>query len=54
MLRAIQLGLSLADLDLLTVGMLIDMHTEAINDQADDDEYEEAEREATQDDFDRF
>ena len=32
MLRAVQLGISVADLDLLTIGMVQDMYTEALND----------------------
>ena len=33
MLRAVQLGISVADMDLLTIGMIQDMYTEALNDQ---------------------
>ncbi len=33
LLRAVQLGISIADLDLLTVGMVNDMYAEAYNDQ---------------------
>ena len=32
LLRAVQLGISIADLDLLTVGMVNDMYAEAYND----------------------
>lgn len=49
LLRAAQLGISIADMDLLTVGMLLDMCTEAINDEEGD--YCTV---ATQEDFDRF
>ena len=31
--RAVQLGISVADMDLLTIGMIQDMYTEALNDQ---------------------
>lgn len=48
MLRAAQIGISVADLKLLTVGMVLDMYTEALN---DGEEYETV---ATQEDFDRF
>ena len=47
-IRAAQLGVSIADLDLLTIGMLQDMYIEAINDGAS------YARVATQEDFDRF
>ena len=48
LLRAVQLGVSLSDLDLLTVGMVNDMYTELMN---DDVKYPVK---ATQQDFDRF
>ncbi len=48
LLRCLQLGLSLRDLDLLTVGMVNDMFVENAN---DDYEYTPL---ATQEDFDRF
>ena len=48
LLRCIQLGVSLRDLDLLTIGMITDMYIESRN---DDCEYEEI---ATQEDFDKF
>lgn len=48
LLRCVQLGLSMADLDLLTMGMIYDMFTEQANDE---EKYEE---QATQSDFDRF
>ena len=48
LLRAAQLGVAIADLDLLTIGMLQDMYIEAINDGAS------YARVATQEDFDRF
>lgn len=48
LLRCAEMGLSVSDLPLLTVGIVLDMATEKANDSF---EYEEI---ATQDDFDRF
>lgn len=48
LLRAAQMGLSMSDLDLLTIGMVWDMMTEATNDHCT---YEQL---PTQDDFDSF
>ncbi len=48
LLRAVELGLSILDLDLLTIGLVNDMYTEKANDEW---KYKEV---ATQDDFDRF
>lgn len=48
LLRCVQLGLSICDLDLLTIGMVNDMYAESNNDEY---KYQEI---ATQDDFDRF
>lgn len=48
MLRCVQIGVSIRDLDLLTVGMIIDMYVESQN-----DEYEYPDL-AGQDDFDKF
>lgn len=48
LLRCVQLGLSIRDLDLLTIGMVNDMYAESRN---DDYKYKEV---ATQEDFDRF
>ncbi len=48
LLRCVQLGLSIEELDLLTIGLIYDMHCESRN---DDHDYAEI---ATQDDFDRF
>ena len=47
-LRAVQLGLSVVDMDALTMGMIVDMQTEAAND------HEEYAYKATKDDFMRF
>lgn len=49
LLRAAQLGISIQDLDLLTVGMVFDMVTEKINDT--EGEYA---RVATQEDIDNW
>lgn len=49
LLRASQLGISVADLDLLTVGMIFDMAAERYNDENGD--YATV---ATQEDIDRF
>ena len=48
LLRCVQLGLSMADLELLSIGVINDMYCESRN-----DEYKYAVL-ATQEDFDRF
>ena len=48
LLRCVQLGLSIRDLDLLTIGMVNDMYVESRNDEC---RYAVV---ATQEDFDRF
>ena len=48
LLRCVQLGLSMADLDMLSIGLINDMYAENRN---DDCKYAEL---ATQEDFDRF
>ena len=48
MLRCVQLGISIRDLDLLSIGMVNDMFIEQGN-----DEYQYAEK-GTQEDMDRF
>lgn len=48
MLRCIELGISVRDLDYLTTGLILDIWTEKGN---DDVHYDYV---ATQDDFDRF
>ena len=50
-LRCLQLGLSISDTDLLSIGEIFDMVIEAGNDQEDD---KDTVRQATQADFDRF
>ena len=51
LLRCVQLGISIRDLDLLTIGMVNDMYVESENDQDADKNYSVL---ATQADFDRF
>lgn len=48
LLRCVELGVSISDLDLLSIGLVLDMWTEKGN---DDVKYR---RVATQEDFDRF
>ena len=51
LLRCLEVGLSLTDLDLLTIGFVLDIWTEKANDGED---YGPAVRTADQSDFDRF
>ena len=51
LLRCVQLGISIRDLDLLTIGMVNDLYVESENDQDADKNYSVL---ATQADFDRF
>lgn len=51
LLRCAQLGISISDLDLLTIGMVNDMYVESGNDQDADKKYNML---ATQSDFDHF
>ena len=48
LLRCVQLGISIRDLDLLSIGMVNDMYAENSNDQCKYKEF------ATQADFDNF
>ena len=48
LLRSVEIGISISDLDLLTVGLVSDMWTEKANDSV---KYNKI---ATQDDFDKF
>ena len=50
MLRCLQIGMSIRDLELVSVGLVIDMNIEAENDQCKD-AYTQL---ATQADFDNF
>lgn len=52
LLRCLQIGLSIEDLEHLTVGMVYDIMIERVNDEAKD-EYDTV-RMATQADFDNF
>ena len=49
LLRCVQLGLSIRDLDLITIGMVNDMFAESRN-----DEYKGYKEIATQSDYDKF
>ena len=50
LLRCVQIGLSIRDLDLLTIGMVNDLYAESRN-----DEYQDSYRQlASQEDMDRF
>jgi hypothetical protein len=49
LLRCVQLGISIRDLDLLTIGLVNDMYPESGN-----DDYKGYKELATQDDFDKF
>ena len=51
LLRCLEVGLSIPDLDLLTIGMVLDIWTEKGNDGAN---YGAAVRMADQSDFDKF
>ena len=48
LLRSVELGISIRDLDLLTIGLVLDMWTEKSNDGV------KYKRLATQEDFDKF
>lgn len=52
MLRAVEVGISISDLDYLSIGMILDMFAEKIND-ADDSKTEDA-RMATEEDVYNF
>lgn len=49
LLRCVQLGLSMTDIELLDIGVIFDMFTEA-----DNDDWDGWKQKATQADFDRF
>lgn len=48
LLRSVEIGISIHDMDLLSVGLVIDMWTEKANDNV------KYKRVATQEDFDKF
>ena len=50
LLRCVQIGLSIRDLDLLTIGMVNDMYAESRNDECQDSWWQLA----SQEDMDRF
>ncbi len=50
LLRCVQLGIHISELDLLTIGMVNDMYAESRNDECQG-EYRQL---ASQEDFDRF
>ena len=54
MLRCLEVGLSLSDLDLLTIGMVLDIWTEKGNDDVKGGTSGVSVRAATQLDYDRF
>jgi len=54
MLRCLEVGLSLSDLDLLTIGMVLDIWTEKGNGDVKGGSGGITVREANQTDFDRF
>jgi hypothetical protein len=53
-LRCLEIGLPIRDLDLLTIGMVIDIWTESLNDRAKGEQGGDMVREATQEDFNKF
>lgn len=53
-LRCLEIGLPIRDLDLLTIGMVIDIWTESLNDRAQGERGGDMVREATQEDFNKF
>lgn len=54
-LRCLEVGLPIRDLELLTIGMVIDIWTESLNDRADSKDGKDGNvRMATQADFNRF
>lgn len=52
LLRCLEVGLSMSDLELLTVGLVLDIWTERLNDDVKEPKSDI--REATQEDFDLF
>lgn len=52
LLRCLEVGLSVSDLELLTVGLVLDIWTERLNDDVKEPKSDI--REATQEDFDKF
>ena len=54
LLRCVEVGISIRDLDLLTIGMVLDIWTEKANDSVRYKAAGGTVREATQKDFDSF
>ena len=54
LLRCVELGISIRDLDLLTIGMVIDLMVEKGNDSVEENRAEGTIRIAGQSDFDAF
>lgn len=54
LLRCLEVGLSMSDLELLTVGLVLDIWTERLNDDVKEPKSKSDIREATQEDFDKF
>ena len=52
LLRCLEVGLSMSDLELLTVGLVLDIWTERLNDDVKEPKSDI--REATQEDYDKF
>lgn len=52
LLRCLEVGLSMSDLELMTVGLVLDIWTERLNDDVKEPKSDI--REATQEDFDKF
>ena len=52
LLRCLEVGLSMSDLELLTVGLVLDIWTERLNDDVKEPKSDI--REATQEDCDKF
>ena len=52
LLRCLEVGLSMSDLELPTVGLVLDIWTERLNDDVKEPKSDI--REATQEDFDKF
>lgn len=54
MLRTVQLGISVQDLDLLDIGLVLDMFAELQNDAEEAEMERNGVRQATQADYDNF
>ena len=54
LLRCMEVGISIRDLDLLTIGMVLDIWVEKGNDSAEETSYTGSVRLAQQSDFDAF